>query len=137
LNYFSGDDENAIEIQIWCALIALVLLLQVLHKENEATLAFTVLTAILRLHLMNYIGIISIINKYKLRRTRTIKMPAEKPPKKKDTPHFMPELQFWVFRILSTLGFYQLGIISDNNILKYKFSYCCPVKEKKVGENAN
>ena len=93
LNYFLGDNENAIEIQIWCALIALVLL-QVLHKENEATLAFTVLTAIVRLHLMNYIGIISIIKKYKLKRTRTIKMPAKKPRKKIPAPHFMPELQF-------------------------------------------
>lgn len=93
LNYFLGDNENAIEIQIWCALIALVLL-QVLHKENEATLAFTVLTAIVRLHLMNYIGIISVIKKYKLKRARTAKKPDKKPPKKRAAPHLMPELQF-------------------------------------------
>ena len=93
LNYFLGDNENAIEIQIWCALIALVLL-QVLHKENEATLAFTVLTAIVRLHLMNYIGIISVIKKYKLKRARTLKKPDKKPFKKRTDPHLMPELQF-------------------------------------------
>ncbi len=93
LNYFLGDNENAIEIQIWCALIALVLV-QVLHKENEATLAFTVLTAIIRLHLMNYIGIASIINKYKQKRTRTQKQTPKEPPKKKIHPHFMPEFQF-------------------------------------------
>jgi len=93
LNYFLGDNENAIEIQIWCALIALVLV-QVLHKENEATLAFTVLTAIIRLHLMNYIGLTSIINKYKQKRNRIQKQTPKEPPKKKVYPHFMPEFQF-------------------------------------------
>jgi len=93
LNYFLGDNENAIEIQIWCALIALVLV-QVLHKENEATLAFTVLTAIIRLHLMNYIGLTSIINKYKQKRNRIQKQTPKEPPKKKGYPHFMPEFQF-------------------------------------------
>ncbi len=93
LNYFLGDNENAIEIQIWCALIALVLL-QVLHKENNATLAFTILTAIVRLHLMNYIGMVSVIKKYKLKRTRSTEKQPKKPPNKKVHPHIMPELQF-------------------------------------------
>ena len=81
LNYFLSDNENAIEIQIWCALIALVLL-QVLRKENEATFAFSVLAAIVHLHLMNYIGIISVIKKYKLKRTRIPKKPDKKLTKK-------------------------------------------------------
>jgi hypothetical protein len=93
LNYFLGDNENAIEIQIWCALIALVLI-QVLHKENEATLAFTILTSIVRLHLMNYIGLVSIIQHYKQKRTRIKKEPPKKHKKKRRHPHFMPELQF-------------------------------------------
>lgn len=33
LNYFLGDNENVIQIQIWCALIGLILL-QVLFNEN-------------------------------------------------------------------------------------------------------
>ncbi len=53
LNYFLGDNENAIQIQIWCALIGL-LLLQVLYKENTATIAFSILAAIVSIHLMNY-----------------------------------------------------------------------------------
>ena len=52
LTYFLGDNVNAIEIQIWCALIALILL-QVLHKENASNLAFLILAAIVRLHLKN------------------------------------------------------------------------------------
>jgi transposase len=92
LDYFLGDNENAIEIQIWCALIALVLL-QVLYKENEATIAFTVLTSIVRLHLMNYIGLASIIKHYKQPRTRT-----QKPPpvarKKTPPPTLAPQFQF-------------------------------------------
>jgi hypothetical protein len=93
LAYFLGDNENAIEIQIWCALIALVLL-QVLHKENEATIAFTILTSIVRLHLMNYIGLASIIKQYKQKRSRVKIEPPKQPIKKRRHPHFMPELQF-------------------------------------------
>ena len=42
LTYFYGDNTNtnAIEIQIWCALIAL-LLLQVVHKEQKSKMAFS------------------------------------------------------------------------------------------------
>lgn len=93
LKYFLGDNANAIEIQIWCALIALVLL-QVLHKENKATMAFGILASIVRLHLMNYLGLASIIEKYKHKRTRVKKEPLKKPPKKRLPPCFMPELQF-------------------------------------------
>ena len=93
LNYFLGDNENAIEIQIWCALIALVLI-QVLHKENNATIAFTVMTSIIRLHLMNYIGLVSIIDKYKIKRSRIKKEPPKKIGKLKRHPHILPRLQF-------------------------------------------
>jgi transposase len=77
LDYFLGDNENAIEIQIWCSLIALILL-QVLHKENDATISFSILNSIVRLHLMNYIGLASIINQYKQKRTRIKKEPPKK-----------------------------------------------------------
>ena len=93
LKYFLGDNANAIEIQIWCALIALVLL-QVLHKENEATMAFGILTSIVRLHLMNYLGLVSIIEKYKQKRTRIKNETPKKNQKKRTHPCFMPELQF-------------------------------------------
>ena len=69
LTYFYGDNTNAIEIQIWCALIAL-LLLQVVHKEQKSKMAFSILVAIVRLHLMNYISLSSIMETYKAKRLR-------------------------------------------------------------------
>lgn len=93
LDYFLGDNENAIEIQIWCALIALVLL-QTLYKENQATIAFTVLASIVRLHLMNYIGLASIIKQYKEPRIRKRKPPPKNITKKPRHPHLAPQFQF-------------------------------------------
>ena len=71
LTYFYGDNTNtnAIEIQIWCALIAL-LLLQVVHKEQKSKMAFSILAAIVRLHLINYVSLSSIIETYKAKRTK-------------------------------------------------------------------
>lgn len=96
LTYFLGDNVNAIEIQIWCALIALMLL-QVLHKENSATIAFSILAAIVRLHLMNYISITDIINYYKKKRERkkAISPPQTKlPVKQMAHPHLQGQLSF-------------------------------------------
>ncbi len=70
LTYFYGDNTNAIEIQIWCALIAL-LLLQVVHKEHKSKMVFSILAAIVRLHVMNYVSISAIMEAYKARRPRT------------------------------------------------------------------
>ena len=84
LTYFYGDNTNAIEIQIWCALIAL-LLLQVVHKEQKSNMAFSILAAIVRLHVMNYVSLSSIIETYKAKRTRKKRAP-EKPPPKRNTP---------------------------------------------------
>ena len=80
LTYFYGDNTNAIEIQIWCALIAL-LLLQVIHKEQKSKMAFSILAAIVRLHLMNYVSLSSIVETYKARRLRKKKEPGKSPPK--------------------------------------------------------
>ena len=88
LTYFYGDNSNAIEIQIWCALIAL-LLLQVIHKEQKSKMAFSILAAIVRLHLMNYVSLSSIIETYKAKRLRNKKEP-DKPPNKRNAP---PALQ--------------------------------------------
>lgn len=85
LTYFYGDNTNAIEIQIWCALIAL-LLLQVIHKEQKSKMAFSILAAIVRLHLMNYISISSIIETYKAKRPRIKKQPDKQPPKQTAHP---------------------------------------------------
>jgi hypothetical protein len=56
LKYFLGDSENAIKIQIWCSLIA-DLLLKVVKKGVAAKWSFSNLAAMVRLHLMTYIDL--------------------------------------------------------------------------------
>ena len=56
LKYFLGDSENAITIQIWCALIA-DLLLKIIKKGSKAKCSFSNLAAMVRLHLMTYINL--------------------------------------------------------------------------------
>lgn len=89
LTYFFGDNANAIEIQIWCALIAL-LLLEVIHKAHKSKMAFSILAAIVRLHIMNYVDLSAIINTFKLKRKRLKKDASTKLPDTKTTP---PALQ--------------------------------------------
>lgn len=69
LEYFVGDNQNAIEIQIWCALIAL-LLITVIHHQYKSRLAFSVMVAICRQHLFNYISIKSLMGLANKGRTR-------------------------------------------------------------------
>lgn len=54
LKYFLGDNQNAIEIQIWCALISL-LLMEVVKKMVPRKWAFSNMVALVRFHLMNYV----------------------------------------------------------------------------------
>ena len=89
LTYFFGDNANAIETQIWCALIAL-LLLDVTHKAHNSKMAFSILATIIRLHIMNYVDLSAIIDAYKLKRKRFKKDNKPTPSPKKTTP---PALQ--------------------------------------------
>lgn len=61
LKYFLGDNENAIKIQIWCAFIA-DLILKIIHVKVKRKWAFSNLTSIVRLHLMNYIALVKFLN---------------------------------------------------------------------------
>jgi hypothetical protein len=56
LKYFLGDSQNAITIQIWCALIA-DLLLKIIQKGAKSKCSFSNLVAMVRLHLMTYINL--------------------------------------------------------------------------------
>jgi hypothetical protein len=56
LRYFLGDSENAIKIQVWCSLIA-DLLLKVIKKTAARSWSFANLAAMIRLHLMTYIDL--------------------------------------------------------------------------------
>lgn len=70
LQYFVGDNQNAIEIQIWMALIAL-LLLSVIHQNSKTKMAFSVFSTIFKLHLFNYISIKQLLAEYKKKKTKT------------------------------------------------------------------
>lgn len=56
LKYFLGDNQNAIEIQIWAAMLANLLITQVKSQVKRGW-AFSNLVSIIRQQLMNYINV--------------------------------------------------------------------------------
>lgn len=61
LKYFLGDNQNAIEIQIWVANIAM-LLMQVVKKGIKRKWALANMVSMVRFHLMSYIDLTSFLN---------------------------------------------------------------------------
>lgn len=61
LRNFLGDNENAIRIQVWCALIA-DLLLKIVNKQIKRIWSFANLSSMIRLHLMTYINLRKFLN---------------------------------------------------------------------------
>lgn len=61
LKYFLGDNENAITIQIWCALIA-NLLMTVIQEQLKRQTAFSFIASFIRVNLINYIHLIRFLN---------------------------------------------------------------------------
>jgi len=57
LKYFLGDNENAIKIQIYCALIA-NLLMTVIQKNVKRAWSFSNLVSFCKIHLFNYIHLL-------------------------------------------------------------------------------
>jgi IS4 transposase len=57
LKYFLGDNENAIIIQIWCSLIA-NLLITIIRKQLTRRWSFSNIVSFTRLHLFNYIHLL-------------------------------------------------------------------------------
>ena len=56
LHCFYGESENAICIQIWCTLIA-QLLLTVLQRKTETQKAFSTIACLVRQHLLSYLNL--------------------------------------------------------------------------------
>lgn len=61
LQYFLGDNENAIKIQIWCAFIA-DLLIKIVQVQLKRKWSFSNLNSIIRLHLMSYLHLFNFLN---------------------------------------------------------------------------
>ena len=56
LTYFYSDTENGIKTQVWCTLIAF-LLLQVIQTKSESKKAFSTIAALLRMHLISHLDL--------------------------------------------------------------------------------
>ena len=60
LKYFVGDNENAIEIKIYCPLIA-NLLMTVVQKTVKRKWSFSNLVSFCKIHIFNYIHLIEFL----------------------------------------------------------------------------
>ncbi|MBN1185888.1 MAG: hypothetical protein JXB49_26645 [Bacteroidales bacterium] len=56
MHYFYGENENAIRTQVWCTLIA-QLLLTVIQKMAQTKKAFSVVAALVRMHLISMLDV--------------------------------------------------------------------------------
>ncbi|MDR0231690.1 MAG: IS4 family transposase [Dysgonamonadaceae bacterium] len=56
LTYFYSDTENGIKTQVWCTLIA-YLLLQIVQTKMESEKAFSTIAALIRIHLISYLDL--------------------------------------------------------------------------------
>lgn len=62
LKYFLGDNVNAIEIQIWTAMIANLLMTLIKSKLEKSKLAFSTIISIVKNQLMYYINLFKLLN---------------------------------------------------------------------------
>lgn len=64
LSYFYGENENAIRTQVWCTLIA-QLLITVLQKKAAVKKAFSTVATLIRIHLVSLLDVIELIQNTK------------------------------------------------------------------------
>lgn len=77
LRYFWGESENAIRIQIYCVLIA-QLLMVVIKKKSETKKSFANIITVVRLHLMSYVELLSFLkDTYKAWRSNNMSPPVK------------------------------------------------------------
>jgi Transposase DDE domain/Domain of unknown function (DUF4372) len=60
LHYFYGENENAIRTQVWCTLIA-QLLLTVIQKKIKTQKAFSAVATLIRIHLISMLDLIELL----------------------------------------------------------------------------
>ncbi len=64
LHYFYGENETAIRTQVWCTLIA-QLLLTVLQKKAKVKKAFSTVAALIRIHLVSMLDVTELLQHIK------------------------------------------------------------------------
>lgn len=60
LHYFYGENENAIRTQVWCTLIA-QLLLTVIQKKVGTKKAFSAIATLIRIHLISMLDVVELL----------------------------------------------------------------------------
>jgi hypothetical protein len=79
LHFFYSDTENGIKTQIWCTLIA-HLLLNVIRALSKSKKAFSTVAALIRIHLISHLDLMWVVTEgrraYTKRRTNRNKSPA-------------------------------------------------------------
>lgn len=75
LHYFYGENENAIRTQVWCTLIA-QLLMTVIQKIAQTKKAFSVVASLVRIHLISMLDMVELLRSNK----RAYKLQAGEPP---------------------------------------------------------
>ena len=76
LHYFYGENENAIRTQVWCTLIA-QLLLTVLQKIANTKKAFSTVATLIRIHLISLLDVTELLRGIKRKYTaEKIEMPS-------------------------------------------------------------
>ena len=64
LHYFYGENENAIRTQVWCTLIA-QLLMTVIQKMAQTKKAFSVVASLVRMHLISLLDVFELLQSTK------------------------------------------------------------------------
>jgi hypothetical protein len=64
LHYFYGENENAIRTQVWCTLIA-QLLLSVLQQKAKVKKAFSTIATVVRIHLISMLDVYDLLQNTK------------------------------------------------------------------------
>jgi hypothetical protein len=75
LHYFYGENENAIRTQVWCTLIA-QLLMTVIQKIAQTKKAFSVVASLVRIHLISMLDMVELLRST----NRSYKFEAGEPP---------------------------------------------------------
>ena len=81
LHYFYGENVNAIYTQVWCTLIA-QLLMTVVQKQARTKKAFSVVASLVRIHLISMLDVFELLRST----NRSYSKPAKSPPTTEQLP---------------------------------------------------
>lgn len=78
LHYFYGENENAIRTQVWCTLIA-QLLMTVIQKMAQTKKAFSVVASLVRIHLISLLDVYELLRSTKREYSKATAPPPTNP----------------------------------------------------------